>query len=91
MNIDNTIQNPEWIKKNKASLQDTIPATWTHMHNAKPVLREGLEKMGVRWNNETEFMFALANLYTLGVLQCDKALVRIDPNYFLYDGARYLG
>lgn len=81
MNLQDTLGNEEWMKKNEAAIKEMLPDTWTHVNNLNGLqLGYKLKLIGVNWRSEDEFGRIMVYLEKIGMMLRDGMAVRRNPH-----------
>ena len=81
MNLQNTLGNREWMKKNEDTIKEILPDTWTHINNLNGLqLAFNLKLLGVDWRSQDEFGRIMIYLEKVGLMLRDGVTVRRNPH-----------
>ena len=77
MNLQDTLENEEWLTKNTEGLKNILPETWTHVSNLNGLQMAWRFKLvGLDWRSDLDFGQIMVKLEKLGIMQRDTILIR---------------
>jgi len=79
--IENTLLNLNWLRKNEAKILEILPQTWTHIDNLDPVkLGYQFKVIGIDWRSNEELTAVLCLLEKIGITLRDGYTIRANPH-----------
>lgn len=77
MKFNDTLENSEWLAKNKNNLKAILPETWTHISNLNGLqMAYSFKLLGLDWRSDNEFGQIMVKLEKIGIIQRDNILIR---------------
>lgn len=81
-----TLGNKDWLRKNETALKAMLPTTWTHIQNLKGLgIGYKLKLLGVDWRSEQQFGQAMVYLERIGIMLRDGLAIKANPRS-IFDG-----
>ena len=84
--LQSTLGNAEWLRKNEPALKELLPKTWTHAQNMNVLkIAFNLKLLGVDWRSEDEFGRIMVFLEKTGIMLREGITCKANPRSIFDD------